>query len=82
LPTSGISALAVNVTVTDTAAAGDLQVGPGGQPLPDTSEVNWAPGQTTENLVIVEAGSSGSLTFYDGSSGTVDLVVDVYGWYG
>ena len=82
LPTSGISALAVNVTVTDTAAAGDLQVGPGGQPLPDTSEVNWAPGQTTENLVIVEAGSSGSLTFYDGSSGTADLVVDVYGWYG
>ncbi|MHB1853433.1 MAG: IPT/TIG domain-containing protein [Acidimicrobiales bacterium] len=82
LPTSGISGLAVNVTVTDTGATGDLQVGPGGQPLPDTSEVNWAPGETTENLVILEAGSSGSLTFYDGSSGTVDLVVDVYGWYG
>ena len=82
LPATGVSALAVNVTVTDTAAAGDLQVGPGGQPLPDTSEVNWSPGQTTENLVIVGAGSSGSLTFYDGSSGTVDLVVDVYGWYG
>lgn len=82
LPSSGVSALAINVTVTDTTAAGVILVGPGGQPVPQTSEVNWAQGQTTENLVVMGTGAHASMNFYNGSSGSVDLVIDVYGWYG
>jgi hypothetical protein len=82
LPATGVLALAVNTTVTDTQAAGYLEVGPGGQPVPDTSEVNWVAGQTTENLVIVGVGNSASLILYNGSSGTTDVILDVYGWYG
>ena len=82
LPTSGMTSVAINVTVTNTAAAGALMVGPGGQPVPQTSEVNWSKGQTTENLVIIAVGNSGSITFLNRSLGSTDLVVDVYGWYG
>jgi hypothetical protein len=82
LPLTGVSAVAVNATMTDAPAPGYLQVGPGGQVLPDTSEVNWSAGQTTENLVFMEVGSSGSLVLYDGSTGPADVVIDVYGWYG
>lgn len=81
LPSSGIGAIAINVTVTDTAAPGVLLVGPGGQPIPGTSEVNWAPGQTTENLVVMAVGSDGSMNFYNDSSGSVDIVIDAYGWF-
>ena len=72
----------VPVTVTNTTAAGALLVGPGGQPLPATSELNWGKGQTVENLVIVAAGSDSSITFSNRSLGQADLVIDVYGWYG
>jgi len=82
LPASGITALAINVTVTDTLQPGVLLVGPGGQPVPQTSEVNWVTGQITENLVLMGVGPNASVTFYNGSSASVDLVVDVYGWYG
>ncbi len=79
---NGATGLAINVTVTNTRAAGYLSVAPAGQPLPDTSEVNWVTGQTTENLVITGVGPNESVTFYNCSTGSVDLVVDVYGWYG
>ncbi len=82
LPVSGITSVAINVTVTNTAGAGALMVGPGGQPVPQTSEVNWSKGQTAENLVIMAVGSAGSITFINRSLGSTDLVVDVYGWYG
>ncbi len=82
LPASGAAAVAINVTVTNTTAAGALLVGPGGQPLPATSELNWGKGQTVENLVIVAAGSDTSITFSNRSLGQADLVIDVYGWYG
>jgi hypothetical protein len=82
VPASGATAVAINVTVTNTTAAGALMVGPGGQPLPDTSEVNWSKGQTVENLVILASGTDTSITFYNRSLGSADLVVDVYGWYG
>lgn len=82
VPVSGPSAVAMNVTTTDPAAAGDLQMWPGGGVQPDTSELNWLPGYTTENLVIMGLGSDGTVSFGDESPGSVELVLDVAGWFG
>ncbi|MHB1500011.1 MAG: IPT/TIG domain-containing protein [Candidatus Dormibacteria bacterium] len=82
IPTSGVTAVAINVTVTNTTAAGALLVGPGGQAVPSTSEVNWSKGQTSENLVIMAVGPSASINLYNLSLGSTDVVIDVYGWYG
>jgi hypothetical protein len=74
--------VAVNVTVTNTAASGYLQLWPAGQTQPYTSELNWTPGQTAENLVLVGVGSGSGLSIYNGSSGSVDVIIDAYGWFG
>lgn len=81
LPSSGMGIVAINVTVTNTTAPGVLMVGPGGQAIPFTSEVNWSSGQTTENFVIMAVGPQGAMNFYNDSLGSVDIVVDVYGWF-
>ncbi|EQD60002.1 peptidase S8 and S53, partial [mine drainage metagenome] len=72
-------AVAVNVTVTDTTAAGYLTVFPGGA-RPTASNLNWASGRTVPNLVVVELNSSGGLTLYN-YAGSTDVVLDVLGYY-
>ncbi|MHB1526600.1 MAG: beta strand repeat-containing protein [Candidatus Dormibacteria bacterium] len=72
-------AVAVNVTVTDTTAAGYLTVFPGGA-RPTASNLNWASGRTVANLVVVELNSSGGLTLYN-YAGSTDVVLDVLGYY-
>jgi len=81
LPALGMTVAVINVTVTNGTAGGYLQTWPAGQTRPTTSELNWAPSQTTENLVVMAVGSSGQVSFYNGSVGTVDLVVDADGWF-
>jgi hypothetical protein len=81
LPMDGMAAAVLNVTVTDGGAPGYLTVWPDSSPPPLTSELNWAAGQTTENLAVAAVSSQGELSFYNGSSGTVQLVIDASGWF-
>ncbi len=81
LPAQGMVAAVLNVTVTDGGAPGYLTVWPAASPQPLTSELNWSAGQTTENLAVAEVSSQGSLSFYNGSSATVQLVIDACGWF-
>jgi ATP phosphoribosyltransferase len=75
----GASAVAANVTVTDTTQPSYLTVYPGGT-MPTASNLNWAPGATVANLVIGSLSSQGSLTVFN-QSGSADVVVDVVGYY-
>ena len=77
---AGATAVAINVTVTDTTAASYLTVYPAGVALPVISNLNWSPGQTVANLVIVPVGSGGEIDFYN-DSGSTDLVVDLEGYF-
>jgi hypothetical protein len=43
--------------------------------------LNWAEGQTVSDIVSVALSTGGEISVYNGSSGSVDLVVDVLGWY-
>ncbi len=74
------TAVVANVTVAGTVSGGFLTAYPGGT-LPTVSDVNWTgPGEIVPNLVVVKLSSSGTITIYN-NSGTVDVLVDVLGWY-
>lgn len=81
LPTVGVGAVALNVTVVnETAAHGFLTVYPSGAALPTTSNINYVKGWTGANFVTVTVPSSGIIDFYD-NVGSLDVVADVAGWY-
>ena len=78
---SSASAVVVNVTVTGGSAGSFLSAYPAGGSRPSTSDLNWRPGETVANLTIVKLGSSGALDFYN-NAGSVNVIVDVVGWFG
>ena len=77
---SDATAVALNVTVTDTTNASYLSVYPAGEPQPLISNLNWSPGETAPNLVIVPVGAGGEVTFYN-DQGRADVVVDLEGYF-
>ncbi len=85
IPTSAVVAAVVNVTVTEGASSGYLTIWPASSTRPTASDLNWSSGLTRANLVtamLQSSGSgSGSISLYDGSQGSVDYVLDVFGWY-
>ncbi len=83
VPGSGVSAVAVNLTVTSPTAAGFLTAGSeapqAGSLL--TSTLNFTTRQTRANLAIVPVNPDGTIAVYNGSSGTSHLVVDLLGYF-
>ena len=83
LPSSGITAVALNMTVTNPQGSGFLTAYPDNQPLPNASNVNYSQKQTIANSVIVPVASDGKIDITN--SGTLakgtDIVVDVVGYY-
>jgi len=81
LPSSGIGAVALNVTVTQTdnpnLGGGYVTVYPCGT-RPDASNLNFVGGQTIPNSVIAPVSASGEVCFY--VYGTAHLLVDVAGY--
>jgi hypothetical protein len=79
VPSAGVSAVVLNVTVTDTTASSYLTVWPAGVPRPVASNLNWVAGQTVPNLVEVALGVNGQVSVYNAAGGT-DVVFDVAGY--
>ncbi|TME07425.1 MAG: hypothetical protein E6I71_00960 [Chloroflexi bacterium] len=75
-----MSAVVMNVTATSTSAAGFFTVFPLGVARPLASNLNWTPGVTVPNRVIVPVGTGGKVSFYNGV-GLADLIVDVNGYF-
>jgi uncharacterized protein YkwD len=80
VPTTGVTAAVINVTVTDTTGSSFLTVFPSGQALPLAANINWSPGQTVPNLVTAKLGASGQLSVYN-LAGNASVIADVAGWY-
>ncbi len=78
---SGVPATAtdavLNVIADDPAAAGFITVYPCGSPIPQTSNVNFMPGQTRSNGVSVKLGTGGKACVY--SSRSTHVIVDLNG---
>jgi len=81
LPAAGVTAVVLNVTVTNPTAPGFVTVWPGDASRPFASNLNFVPGATTPNLVIVKVGANGLVSLFN-SAGQTDLIVDVTGYFG
>jgi hypothetical protein len=73
-------AVSLNVTATDTSWWSWLKVYPYGQGGGTTSDLNWVPGQTVANADLVGLASDGSVGVLN-FAGTVDVILDVVGYY-
>ncbi|MGW9073323.1 hypothetical protein ACWGQT_28255 [Streptomyces yangpuensis] len=80
IPT-GVTAVVLNVTATNTTSGGHVTVWPAGSERPTTSNVNFAKGQTVPNLVIVPVDTNGFVNLYNGGWESVDLIADITGYF-
>ncbi len=76
----GVSAVVLNVTVTDTTSLSYLTVWPQGETRPTASNLNFVAGETVPNRVIVPVSSTGKVSIFN-DLGSTNVVVDVGGWY-
>jgi hypothetical protein len=82
VPSSGVGAVALNVTVTQTE---DPTIGGGYVTVfpcelrPDASNLNFVGGQTIPNAVIAPVSAAGEVCFY--VYGTAHLLADVSGYF-
>ncbi|AUG79315.1 hypothetical protein CFP65_4578 [Kitasatospora sp. MMS16-BH015] len=79
LVAADVTAVVMNVTVTDTTGPGFLTVYPDGTQPPTTSNLNFTAGQTVPNLVTVPV-TNGHVDFYN-FGGSTDVIADLAGYY-
>ena len=78
VPATGVGAVSLNVTATQTEGVGFVTVYPCGS-RPNASNLNYAGGQTVANAVIAPVSGSGEVCFY--SKVPAHLIADVNGWF-
>lgn len=74
-------AVVLNATVTNGTLGSFLTVYPAGGAVPTASNVNFAPGETRPNQVIVKLGTGGAASFFN-EAGATDVIADVGGYFG
>lgn len=73
-------AVALNVTAVDGVVPGFLTIFPDGTPQPGTSSVNYPAGSASPNSVVAKIGDGGRIRIF--SNASVNVIVDVFGWFG
>ncbi|MHB8508784.1 MAG: glycosyl hydrolase family 18 protein [Candidatus Dormibacteria bacterium] len=80
VPTSGVSAVVLNLTAVNASSQTFFTLSPGGTARPDTSDLNVGTGTARANLVTAQLSPAGNLDLYN-AFGQVDVVIDVEGYY-
>ena len=80
VPSSGVTAVALNVTAVAPTASAFVTVYPSGQSRPQASNLNTTVGITRPNLVVVRLGGDGRVVLYN-SAGSVQLLADLTGYW-
>ena len=80
VPSTGVAAVTVTLTVTEPAANGYVTAYPDGGARPTASNVNFAAGRTVADLAVVRVGANGRIALFNGAYGAVQIVVDVVGY--
>jgi hypothetical protein len=75
-----VKAVAMNVTVDAPTAASFVTVSPTGVGVPNVSSVNFQPGRTVPNLIIVDLGLDGNVQIFNGG-GQSHVILDVVGYF-
>jgi hypothetical protein len=79
VPTSGVSAVVLNLTVTGGSRAGYALVYAAGSAKPLVSNINYAVGQTLANLAVARIDAFGRVAI--SVSGSTQVLADVQGWF-
>ena len=78
----GATAIAYNVTVTNTRGAGFLSVNPGSATTFASSSINWfGENQDIANGLIVALDDDREVVVFCGGGGTTDFVIDITGYF-
>jgi hypothetical protein len=78
----GATAIAFNITVTDTVAAGFLSVAPGNATSSPSSSINWsATGQILANGLIAKVHTDRTVKVFCGGGGGAHFIIDVNGYW-
>ncbi|MDH4143827.1 MAG: PKD domain-containing protein [Acidimicrobiia bacterium] len=81
IPATGAGAVVLNVTVAGSTDGGYLTVFPGSlASAPGASNLNYAPGEVTSNLVIAKLDDNGRVKI-ENAFGTTHVIADVAGWF-
>ena len=80
VPASGVSGVALNVTVDDPSAPSYFTVYPTGEGRPNASTLNFVPGLTVANLTLAKVGAGGRVSIWN-YDGTARVVADVVGYF-
>ena len=80
VPSTNVSAVTLNLTVTGPTASGFVTAFPSNAARPTVSTINFPRGWTGANQVTVPLGSNGKVDLYN-SSGSTSLIADVTGWF-
>ena len=83
LPSSGITAVAATITVTEATDLGVVTAYADGSTEPSSNNINYTTGNTIADAAIIPVGSDGKIDLtVGGSTGTsTDLILDVTGYY-
>ena len=77
----GVSAVSVNITITEPTADGHLLFYPTGSSPPLVSTINFRPGLTRANNAILSLAPAGKFDVLCGGNGTVHFILDVNGYF-
>ena len=77
---SDVTAVALNVTVTESTEDGNIVAYPDGETAPGTSNIHYYTDENIANLITVPV-TDGKIDLLNSSTGTVDLIADVEGYY-
>ncbi|MDO8119966.1 SpoIID/LytB domain-containing protein [Isoptericola sp. b490] len=80
LPTSGVTAVVLNVTAVNASQETHLRAWPAGSPMPPTSILNVGPGRTQASMAVVAVGGQGKISLYN-AAGVTHVIVDVVGYF-
>jgi hypothetical protein len=80
IPTSGVTAIDANLTITNPSNGGHTTAWPtGGRPT--TSNLNYQPGETIANRDPVALDGSGTALFWSAAP-SINYIIDASGWWG
>ena len=81
IPSTGVTAVVLNVTGVGPTASTYVTAYPTGEPRPNASNLNLVRNETRPNLVFVKVGTGGKVSLFN-AGGSVNLLADVAGWFG
>jgi hypothetical protein len=78
----GATAIACNITITETVGSGFATVNPGVNETVGASTINWSHGdQTMANGIIVGIDEARRVTLIAGGGGSTHIIVDITGYF-